>query len=139
VEPVPDPLPPRKFLPGIELGISGSVARNSDHYTTEAIIIIIIIIIIKLKCSLLSPPTSVPCLHQTVRMNKVVPFYLELIAGRYCCWYTRMHILRWKFDQTVDRRYKGKRQCTVLITLGANSFDNASIEDSTEYILYTMV
>jgi hypothetical protein len=23
--------------PGIELGTSGSVARNSDHYTTEAV------------------------------------------------------------------------------------------------------
>jgi hypothetical protein len=32
VEPVPDPLAPE-----IESGTSGSVARNSDHYTTEEV------------------------------------------------------------------------------------------------------
>jgi hypothetical protein len=32
-------------VPGIEPGTSETVARNSDHYTTEVIIIIIIIII----------------------------------------------------------------------------------------------
>jgi hypothetical protein len=32
--------------PGIESGTSESVVRNSDHYTTEAVIIITIIIIV---------------------------------------------------------------------------------------------
>jgi hypothetical protein len=31
-------------VPGIEPGTSGSVARNSDHWTKEKVIIIIIII-----------------------------------------------------------------------------------------------
>jgi hypothetical protein len=38
VDPVPDPLLLRKSCSaGIEPGISGSVARNSDHYTTVAV------------------------------------------------------------------------------------------------------
>jgi hypothetical protein len=46
VEPVPDP-PLLKNLVAlrIEPGTSRSVSRNSDHYTTQAVIIIIIIII----------------------------------------------------------------------------------------------
>jgi hypothetical protein len=37
MDPVPDPLPLRNLVwPGIEPGTSGSVARNSDHQTTEA-------------------------------------------------------------------------------------------------------
>jgi hypothetical protein len=35
VDPIPDPLLLRKS--GIEPGPSGSVARNSDHYTAQAI------------------------------------------------------------------------------------------------------
>jgi hypothetical protein len=34
VDPVPDPLE-NLVAPGIELGISGSVARNFDYYTIE--------------------------------------------------------------------------------------------------------
>jgi hypothetical protein len=38
VDPVPDPLTLRKSgSAGIEPGTSGSVARNSDHETTEAV------------------------------------------------------------------------------------------------------
>jgi hypothetical protein len=38
VDPVPDPLLLRNLVaPGIEAGTSGSVARNSDHKTTEAV------------------------------------------------------------------------------------------------------
>jgi hypothetical protein len=38
VDPVPDPLFLRNLVaPGIEPGTSGSVAKNSDHYTTEAV------------------------------------------------------------------------------------------------------
>jgi hypothetical protein len=32
-----DPIPENLVGPGIEPGTSGSVARNSDHYTTEAV------------------------------------------------------------------------------------------------------
>jgi hypothetical protein len=38
VDLVPDPLLLRKLVgPGIACGTSGSVARNSDHWTTEAV------------------------------------------------------------------------------------------------------
>jgi hypothetical protein len=33
-----DPVPSENLVaPGIEAGISGSIARNSDHWTTEAV------------------------------------------------------------------------------------------------------
>jgi hypothetical protein len=40
MDPVPDPLLLRKNLValGIEPGTSGSVAKNSDHLTTEAVL-----------------------------------------------------------------------------------------------------
>jgi hypothetical protein len=45
VDPVPDPLLFRfsenLVGPGIEPGTSGSVARNSNHYTTEAVPLLI--------------------------------------------------------------------------------------------------
>jgi hypothetical protein len=49
---------------GIEPGTSGSVARNSDHSTTEAVLVIIIIIIIiiihkKSKLSLISEKSEI--------------------------------------------------------------------------------
>jgi hypothetical protein len=38
VDPVPDPLLLKNLVaPGIEPETSGSVARNSDHYTTEVV------------------------------------------------------------------------------------------------------
>jgi hypothetical protein len=46
MDPVPETTTSQKIwylvAPGIEPGTSGSVARNSDHYNTEAAVIIII-------------------------------------------------------------------------------------------------
>jgi hypothetical protein len=42
VDPIPDLLLPENLVaPRIEAGTSGSVARNSDHWTTEAVVIYI--------------------------------------------------------------------------------------------------
>jgi hypothetical protein len=41
VDPVPDPYFSENLVrPVIEPGIYGSVARNSDHYTTEAVLLL---------------------------------------------------------------------------------------------------
>jgi hypothetical protein len=37
VDPVPDPYSVNMVAPGMEAGTSGCVARNSGHYTTEAV------------------------------------------------------------------------------------------------------
>jgi hypothetical protein len=48
VDPVPEPVL-NLVAPEIEPGASGSVARNSGHWTTEVLIIIIIIIKLLVK------------------------------------------------------------------------------------------